>query len=169
MVGEIVYGRVVVVAGRGSSRKRRRRLLFFGFLLYFFPPRFSSSDSLYRCGGRARLEGQTSTLSRVDSSHSAMYGRVNENLTQEVVESTTMCEGDVFSDLGCGIGQTCLQVSATTGCMSYGYEIVRERCDSAIRLLTELDVVLTEVRSILHSNFHFFSFFFVCFLPVILR
>lgn len=73
-----------------------------------------------------------------------MYGRVNENLVQEIVERTTMSSRDVFSDLGCGVGQTCLQVSATTGCRSLGYEIVSERCEAALMLLREFDAVLSE-------------------------
>lgn len=73
-----------------------------------------------------------------------MYGRVNENLVQEVVERTTMSSCDIFSDLGCGVGQTCLQVSATTGCKSIGYEIVHERCNAAILLLMMFDEVLAE-------------------------
>jgi hypothetical protein len=34
-----------------------------------------------------------------------MYGRVNENLTQEMIERSVLTESDIFSDIGSGIGQ----------------------------------------------------------------
>lgn len=85
-----------------------------------------------------------SKLLLFDLAHRTMYGRVNENLVQELVERTIMSSYDVFSDLGCGLNQTCLQVSATTGCRSIGYEIIRERCDAALLLLEQFDKVLSE-------------------------
>lgn len=39
-----------------------------------------------------------------------MYGRVNENLVQEIIERTCMSSDDVYSDLGCGIGQVPLLI-----------------------------------------------------------
>lgn len=47
---------------------------------------------------------------------------------KKIAEITRLAPGDIFLDIGHGIGNAALQCAFTIGCESRGVEIVPERC-----------------------------------------
>ena len=74
-----------------------------------------------------------------------MFGSINENLIEELSQRSGLNKLDTFTDVGSGIGQVCLQMSATTACRSFGLEVSMERYEASKHLLRDLDGVLTQV------------------------
>jgi H3 lysine-79-specific histone-lysine N-methyltransferase len=71
-----------------------------------------------------------------------MYGGVKENLVELVIEKTMIGKDDQFLDIGSGIGQICIQVAATVGCKTLGFELIQERNDAGNSLLKNFDSIL---------------------------
>ncbi|KAJ1919253.1 Nucleosomal histone H3-Lys79 methylase [Mycoemilia scoparia] len=53
-----------------------------------------------------------------------VYGEVNPILVDEFIKRTGLKYGQVFVDLGCGVGNVVLQAVAQTGCSGYGIEVM---------------------------------------------
>ena len=84
----------------------------------------NAQKAQFDCNNRATLFGESS------------IGFVNEYLCKNI-------SGDqIFQDVGSGLGQICLYVAAVTGCMSYGFEIIKERHDLAVLILKDYDAIL---------------------------
>ncbi|CAK1360667.1 uncharacterized protein RHO25_003957 [Cercospora beticola] len=62
-------------------------------------------------------------LSRPSTSNTeSTYGELLPPFLQTLFLQTNLNENSTYLDLGSGVGQTCLQASLTTGCLSYGIE-----------------------------------------------
>ena len=101
-------------------------------------------------GDRETFEGKgggtrgATVFDEKDSSIRFQYGGMNENFIQEMCERSCMGKDDVFVDIGSGIGQIVIQVAATMGCKSVGYEVVEQRHNHGLRLKDTFVQVLRE-------------------------
>lgn len=75
-----------------------------------------------------------------------MFGSINENVVEDLIQRTALNKYDTFQDIGSGIGQVCFQASATTCCQSIGLEVDEERYQASVNLLDHFDGVLKQVR-----------------------
>lgn len=110
-------------------------------------------------GGREIIETGTEIKGcKTVGGIAAMYGGVKEELVDDIVARTRLSRDSKFLDIGSGIGQTCIQVAATVGCLSRGVELDRERYTASRNLLVAFNCLLIEV----------FFFFYCLIIPVIL-
>ena len=94
-----------------------------------------------RLGGtREAFEGKgggtrgATVFDEKDTSIRFQYGGMSENFIQEMCERSCVGKDDIFVDIGSGIGQVVIQVAATMGCKSWGYEVVEQRHSHAMVL-----------------------------------
>lgn len=95
--------------------------------------------------GREMVEGYDGIhgITNVKSTKQrTMFGSLNENLVEDIFQRTGLNSFDTFADLGSGIGQICIQASATTCCRSFGYEIDQKRLECSKCLLEHFAAVL---------------------------
>lgn len=91
--------------------------------------------------------GNNGSGARSGPRRDAMYGSVSEQFIQEcIIERMRIHKESNFLDIGSGIGQICIQVSACTGCKSIGVEVDKRRNDLAGQLLQTFDQVLEEIQ-----------------------
>ena len=73
-----------------------------------------------------------------------MFGSINENLIEEIIQRSGLNALDTFTDIGSGIGQVCLQASATTCCRSFGQEVDTQRFHASQNILDNFEGVLEQ-------------------------
>ncbi|KAJ1922406.1 Nucleosomal histone H3-Lys79 methylase [Tieghemiomyces parasiticus] len=66
------------------------------------------------------------TLTAYEAFSDQVYGEVNPVLVHDFIRQTGLGPGQVFVDLGCGIGNVVLQVAAEAGCESHGVEVMEQ-------------------------------------------
>ena len=66
------------------------------------------------------------------------YGGTPGYFVDSVLKVRVQDDGK-FVDAGSGIGHICMQLSATTGVISTGFEIIKNRHDVGLKLLTSFD------------------------------
>ncbi|KAJ1983417.1 Nucleosomal histone H3-Lys79 methylase [Dimargaris verticillata] len=76
-------------------------------------------------------------LTNYEAFSSQVYGEVNGSLVHEMLSKTQLAPGQVFVDMGCGIGNVVLQVAAEVGCESHGIEIMERPSFLAMRQAEE--------------------------------
>ena len=111
--------------------------------------RMAISLTYKRLGGdREAFEGKgggtkgATVFDEKDTSIRFQYGGMSESFIQEMCERCCVGKDDTFVDIGSGIGQIVIQVAATMGCKSWGYEVVEQRHNHAILLKrTFIDVL----------------------------
>jgi hypothetical protein len=102
-------------------------------------------------GSKEALETATEIKGRKDVKingkvETTMYGSMTESFIETtLVRNFRMGKSKKFLDIGSGIGQICIQMSATTGCESLGIELEESRYNVGCRLLTAFDEVLEQI------------------------
>lgn len=61
------------------------------------------------------------------------YGEITYESLKTVLDDLKLKKSDVFYDLGCGVGKTCLQVALTTPAKAYGVELSSSRVKKALQ------------------------------------
>jgi [histone H3]-lysine79 N-trimethyltransferase len=65
-----------------------------------------------------------SSLHAYEAFSSHVYGELMPTFISDIVTATRLRPGKLLLDLGCGVGNVCIQASLQSGCDSYGIEIL---------------------------------------------
>lgn len=77
-------------------------------------------------------------LSKYENGSDHVYGELlHPFISKMLVEQTKMTSGQVFVDLGSGVGNVCLQAALEIGCESWGCEVMDNACKLAEAQTTE--------------------------------
>ena len=79
-----------------------------------------------------------------------MYGEIKTNLCAEFIKATKLKQGQVFLDMGSGIGNVVLQMAGQLQCECYGIEIMEHLHNLGLKQQQEFE---NRMRYVFFGNF----------------